>query len=94
MKRLIAFEATGDCPFPSKSSAVVCNRGQSSECGSLFACDCSDLGHFGDQHCAGYGADPWDGAQDGGHLGQVIIARNGPVDPVFQCLDQAVDPLL
>lgn len=39
---------TGNRPFSAKGSAVVRNRGQSSECGSLFAGDGADLGHFCD----------------------------------------------
>ena len=85
---------TGDGTFPSKSSAVVCDRCQSGERCSLSAADCADLGHFGDQHRAGNRTDPGDGTQDDGHLGQVIVTRDGPVDPVFQFLDHAVDPLL
>jgi hypothetical protein len=38
--------------------------------------------------------DPRDGTQDDGHVGQVIVVRNGPGDPVFQVLDHAVKPLL
>ena len=47
---------SSDGPFPAKGSAVERDRGQSSECSSLFAGDGADLGHFGDQHCAGTSA--------------------------------------
>lgn len=85
---------TGDGSFSTKSSAVMCDGRQSSERGGLFASDGADLGHFGDQHRAGNRADPRDGAEDGDRLGQVIVARDRPGDPVFQFLYQAVDPLL
>ncbi len=84
---------TGDGPFSAKGSAVMRDRGQSGERGSFFAGDGADLGHFGDQHCARNRADPRDGTQNGGHFRQVIVARDGPDDPVFKLLDQAVDPL-
>lgn len=48
---------TGDCPFPTKSSAIGCDRCQSSECGSHFAGEGADLGHFCDQRLAGNRAD-------------------------------------
>jgi len=73
---------TDDCPFPAKSSAVMRDQGQSGECGSFFAGDGADLRHFGDQHCACNRAYPWDGTQNGGHLRQVIIARDGPGEAV------------
>lgn len=85
---------TGDGPFPAKCSAVMRDRGQSGECCSFFAGDGADLRHFGDQHCAGNRAYPRDGTENGGHLRQVIIARDGPGDPVFQFLDQDVETLL
>jgi transposase len=85
----------GDGPFSAKGSAVVRDRlRQSGECRSLFAGDGADLGHFCDQHRAGDGADPRDGTKDDGGLRQAIITGDGPGDPVFQFLDQAVDPLL
>lgn len=81
---------TGDGAFPEKGSAVVRDRCQSSKCGSLFPGDGADLGHFCDQRRAGNRADPRDRADDEGNLGQVIVARDGLSDPVFQFLDQAV----
>lgn len=54
----------------------------------------TDLGNVGDQHCADNRADPRNWTEDDGHLWQVIIARDGPGDLVFQFHDQAVDPLL
>ena len=79
----------GEGSFHSKSSAVACDRCQSSERSSLFAADCADLGHFSDQHGAGNWTDPRDGSKDDGHLGQALVARDGPVDPVFHFLDHA-----
>ena len=66
---------TGDGPFPARRSAVMCGRGKSGECGSLVAGDGADLGHFGNQHCAGNRADPRDGTENVGHLRQVIMCR-------------------
>lgn len=85
---------SSDGPFSAKGPAVVRDRGQSSECSSLFAGGGADLGHFGDQHCAGNRTDPRDETKNTRDLRQAIIARDGPGDPVFQFLDQAVDPLL
>lgn len=85
---------SSDGPFPAKGSAVVRDRGQSSECRSLSAGDGADLGHFCDQDRAGNRADPRDGTKDDAGLRQAIIARDCPGDPVVQFLDQAVEPLL
>ncbi|WP_373289063.1 transposase [Gemmobacter aquaticus] len=58
------------------------DRGQSSECSSLCAGDGADLGHFGDQHCAGNRAVARDQTENTGDLRQAIIARDGPGEPV------------
>lgn len=84
---------SSDGPFPAKGSAVVRDRGQSSEGGSLFPGDGADLGNFCDQHRAGNRADPRDGTKHDGGLPQAIVTGYRSGDPVFQFLDQAVDPL-
>ena len=75
---------TCDCPFPAKYSAVTRDRSQSGECCRFFAGNGADLRHFGDPHCAGNRTNPRDRAEDDGHRAQMIFARDGPVDPVFQ----------
>ena len=45
------------------------------------------------EHRAGNRADPGDGAENTDGLRQVVIARDGPGDPVFQVFDQAVEPV-
>lgn len=43
----------------------------------LFTGDGADLGHFGDLSFAGNRAHPRDGTEDGCHVGQTVIARDG-----------------
>ena len=78
--------------FPAKGSAAVRDWGQSSECRNLFAGDGADLGNFADQHRARHRADPRDGMKNDGGLRQAIVTGDGPGEPVFQFLHQAVDP--
>ena len=68
--------------FSAKGSAVVRDRVQTSESGSLFAGDGANLRLFRDQHRAGNSADLWDRAEEHGGFQQVFIARDGSVEQV------------
>jgi len=61
---------SGDGPFAAQGTAVV-RYG-------------SELGHFGDQHSAGNGADLGIGTQDAGGFDQCVVYRDGLLNPFFQ----------
>ena len=73
-----------DGPFSAEGSAVIGDRSQACERGRLHTADHTELGHLGDQDCAGYGTDPRDRAQNAGGLCQILIAGYHRTDRVFE----------
>ena len=72
-------------------AAVMCDWGQTRERGGLLTGELAEFGHLGDQHSAGDGADPGNGAQDIGNRSQVIIRGYCLLDPNVQLCNLAIE---
>ena len=76
--------SSGDGSFAPHRAAVVRYGSEPRQVCGLFSGYGPEFGHFCDQHSAGNGADPGNGAQDTGGFDQCSVGRDCLLDAFFQ----------